>query len=1101
MSAVAGKSGRASVDIVADVSKFAGQLTRDLNAAARTVRVDLDPVSRQITANLQDGVVKGERALDTIPESAQRNMSKVADAAAQAGSSLDADIATGAESAGHALDGVAARAEEKMRETEEHSRKAGEGLGESFNTGGAKAEKALRDVDTRSSLLQGTLSRIGKIVSTGLFLKATAISVGLLAAVPAATNLLAALVPTTGILAALPAVALGGAAAVGTLKLGLLGVSDAITTSFGPNAKKAAADLAKLAPTAREFVKAIDTVQPAFKRLQLDVQQRLFAGWGAQVKSVSTTVLPLLHAQLPAVAGGFNLLGKELGAAVRQGLLLGALHTVLAVLPVVIAGLGAAIRPVLDGFAALAGTGASVLPHLAEGIVFVATRFGQWATAAAESGRALGWILHAAEAFKLLGTIVINIGLIIHNVLRAAGVAGTGVLLSIANVTGAFVRFLNTAQGLSGVQGLFQSLGVVSGAILRALGILLPQIGKGLAQAGPGLKDLSVALVGVLIAVGPLLVPAGKLVGVIATDLAGALTTVTPLVTALGQVLGDLLTPIAGSEFAIWSLIAAWTAWKLLVLATTAVEIPAAIAGFVAVATTEGIAAATSWALATAAAAAWTAIGGPIGLIVIGIAAVLAALVWLELKFHFIETAARAVGDAAVWLWQSALLPAAHAIGDAAVWLWDNAIRPAFEAIVVAVKAVGSAATWLWDNAIGPAFNAIMVVVTAVGAVIGWLWSVVGPPLTAIAQLVLSMYQLSFAIVFAAIELGVRTVAAVVTWLWSAAVQPAVSAIGAAFTWLWGIAIKPALDAFAAAAVGLFNAAIKPAFDGIVVAVKALGTAAQWVWNSALKPAWNAIASAATWLWQTVIVPAFNAIVSAVRSAIDKVVSAGARVKSFVENLSSNFTAAVNAVRSKIDSVVSIVKGLPGRIVSALGSLASLLFDAGKNVVQGLIDGIAAKFNDLKDKVAGLVGLIRDHLPFSPAKIGPLSGSGDPTIAGAAIAGMLADGIEQSTGRVRAASHAMALASRLEQHGATDVFGGGILSQALAAAGGNRPATPTFSALPAHQPVMFSPGAININFHGSTPTLSQAQMVGEAVGRGIATTLARSDVSTQIRTL
>jgi hypothetical protein len=48
---------------------------------------------------------------------------------------------------------------------------------------------------------------------------------------------------------------------------------------------------------------------------------------------------------------------------------------------------------------------------------------------------------------------------------------------------------------------------------------------------------------------------------------------------------------------------------------------------------------------------------------------------------------------------------------------------------------------------------------------------------------------------------------------------------------------------------------------------------------------------------------------------------------------------------------------------------------------------------------------------------------------------------------------------------------------------------------------MFSPGAIVINFHGAAPSVSQAQLVGEAVGRGIAATLARSDVATQIRTL
>src|SRR3546814_7782496 len=40
--------------------------------------------------------------------------------------------------------------------------------------------------------------------------------------------------------------------------------------------------------------------------------------------------------------------------------------------------------------------------------------------------------------------------------------------------------------------------------------------------------------------------------------------------------------------------------------------------------------------------------------------------------------------------------------------------------------------------------------------------------------------------------------------------------------------------------------------------------------------------------------------------------------------------------------VVGFFSDLPGRIVRAIGSIGSLLYNAGRNVVQGLIDGIYA---------------------------------------------------------------------------------------------------------------------------------------------------------------
>ncbi len=109
------------------------------------------------------------------------------------------------------------------------------------------------------------------------------------------------------------------------------------------------------------------------------------------------------------------------------------------------------------------------------------------------------------------------------------------------------------------------------------------------------------------------------------------------------------------------------------------------------------------------------------------------------------------------------------------------------------------------------------------------------------------------------------------------------------------------------------------------------------------------------------------------------------------------FQQATDAVVAKVTEMIEFVKGLRARILAALGNFGMLLYNAGANIIQGLIDGISSKIGQLRDKISNAVQEIRDHLPFSPARKGPLSGSGSPHIAGAVIAEMIAAGLDAGT--------------------------------------------------------------------------------------------------------
>lgn len=132
----------------------------------------------------------------------------------------------------------------------------------------------------------------------------------------------------------------------------------------------------------------------------------------------------------------------------------------------------------------------------------------------------------------------------------------------------------------------------------------------------------------------------------------------------------------------------------------------------------------------------------------------------------------------------------------------------------------------------------------------------------------------------------------------------------------------------------------------------------------------------------TGFVRAVQAIGSTVRTAAGK-----------VADLAAAFVEAARAVGEKISKVVEKARALPGRIKTALGDVGTLLYESGRKLIQGLIDGIEDKVKDLRGAIGKVAGVVGDHFPFSPVKTGPLTkwNNGAP---GKNLMGMLARGIE-----------------------------------------------------------------------------------------------------------
>ncbi|MFT9821208.1 hypothetical protein ACMZ42_27200, partial [Lysinibacillus sp. NPDC056185] len=101
----------------------------------------------------------------------------------------------------------------------------------------------------------------------------------------------------------------------------------------------------------------------------------------------------------------------------------------------------------------------------------------------------------------------------------------------------------------------------------------------------------------------------------------------------------------------------------------------------------------------------------PITLIVIAIVALVAAFVIAYKKSqtfrNLVQGALKAVGDAAMWLWNSAIKPAFDAVAGAAVWLWTNGIKPMWDGITTAFNAIAEVVSWWWNSVLSPIFSVV----------------------------------------------------------------------------------------------------------------------------------------------------------------------------------------------------------------------------------------------------------------------------------------------------------------------------------------------------------------------------------------------------------
>lgn len=108
-----------------------------------------------------------------------------------------------------------------------------------------------------------------------------------------------------------------------------------------------------------------------------------------------------------------------------------------------------------------------------------------------------------------------------------------------------------------------------------------------------------------------------------------------------------------------------------------------------------------------------------------------------------------------------------------------------------------------------------------------------------------------------------------------------------------------------------------------------------------------------------------------------------------------------NMLRSKFDEVVSFVRSVPEKIIGFFTGLGNRLYESGRALIQGFLNGIKSAFEAAKNFVANGLQSIRNLFPFSPAKEGPFSGRGWVAYSGKSVGETFTQSIADSIKRGR----------------------------------------------------------------------------------------------------
>lgn len=346
-----------------------------------------------------------------------------------------------------------------------------------------------------------------------------------------------------------------------------------------------------------------------------------------------------------------------------------------------------------------------------------------------------------------------------------------------------------------------------------------------------------------------------------------------------------------------------------------------------------------------------TLAGGPVGLAVIAIAALVAGFAAL---YNSNETVRNAVDSAwqqiqataaAVWPYvQQAVTTACSVVQSIVQTVW-----PLIESVVTTVMgAIELFVTTVWPTI----QNVFLTACAAIQAIVAAVWPVIQSVVTTVMTVISAVIQTVWPVIQAIFTTACAAISTVINAVWPV-IQTVITTVMNVIN----------------AVIGTVLAAIDGNWSGVWQGIKAI---ASTVWTGI----------------QSVVSVAINAVKSIISSALGTIRSVW---DSCWNGIKGAFKSIWNGIKSGakggIDAVYNTVTGIKGKITGFFSGAGSWLVASGRALLNGLKRGIEGAVGSVTSAVSGALSKIRGLFPFSPAKWGPFSGHGYTTYSGAALMG------------------------------------------------------------------------------------------------------------------
>ena len=324
----------------------------------------------------------------------------------------------------------------------------------------------------------------------------------------------------------------------------------------------------------------------------------------------------------------------------------------------------------------------------------------------------------------------------------------------------------------------------------------------------------------------------------------------------------------------------------------------------------------------------------PIGMLVVAIGAVVAALTWF---FTQTETGKRLWNSFATWF----------------MGIWNQistACRPILQAVATFITQTMSQIQQIWQTGW-----------TLITTVLQNVWNTIGPIIMTALTAIITGIQTFIATITPLLQAGIQNIQTIF--------QTATTIISTVWNGLWNT-ITTVVQGTWTIITTIISIALA-VIQGIIQLALA-------VVNGNWSAAWSAIQGIASAVWggiQCVVSVGVGMVSGVVSAACSTIRSVWAALWNGVGSIvSSVWGGIVGTVSNMVGRVGSVVSGIGGTVRSAVSGAGSWLVDAGRNIIQGLINGITGMvgslYSSITNALSGLVDKAKNALGIhSPSRV------------------------------------------------------------------------------------------------------------------------------------